>query len=332
MSSPVRVRVPASSANLGPGFDTLGLALNLYNYVSIAPSVEDRVDVKGQGAGVLGAGSTNIALLAARLLLVRVGAPAAGLHLTLENEIPLARGLGSSAAARIGALVAANEWAKAQGWNYATNQQILSLATELEGHPDNVAAALLGGLVVSLTESEDSKRAQHKPAAGDVGHAEAGETRALKLPVREFPEFVVFIPDSELATSAARAVLPDVVFRADATFNVAHVAMLVGSLVAGDWDALAEALNDKLHQPYRAPLMPGFEAILHAVREAGGFGATLSGAGPTVLAWLPRDAAIKTEVTQSMRDAAAAHEVFGDVRELSVDQSGCVLDPLAELG
>src|SRR5688500_3099999 len=146
----VRVRVPASSANLGPGFDTLGLALNLYNYVTISDAAgdDDEVTASGEGAEVLTGDESNMALKAARLLLQWSGAPPMPLSLQLENNLPLARGLGSSSAARVGALVAANHWSQLTGGKACPQGELLTLATQLEGHPDNVAAALIGGLVV----------------------------------------------------------------------------------------------------------------------------------------------------------------------------------------
>lgn len=312
--SAVRVRVPASSANLGPGFDTLGLALNLYNYVTVSESGsgEDEVVASGEGADVLTNDKSNIALKAARLLLQWSEAPPVPLRLTLENHIPLARGLGSSSAARVGALVAANKWAQVIGGKACSQEELLTLATQLEGHPDNVAAALIGGLVVSTTRETDS------------GITEA---LAVQMPVERFPALVVFIPDTELATKSARAVLPDAVFRADAVFNIARTGLLLSVLATQCWELLSEALRDRLHQDHRASLMPGFTAILQAAHKAGAYGATLSGAGPTVLAWLPRDENIIAEVAQAMQDCAVEHEVFGKSRVMEVDEAGCVVVP-----
>lgn len=313
----VKVRVPASSANLGPGFDALGLALNIYNYVTLEENaVADApmsVSVLGEGAGSLSGTEDNIAVIAVRHLLDWAGCGDVSFRMTLENAIPLSRGLGSSAAARVGALVAANEWVRRQGQRAATTDELVVFATQLEGHPDNVAAALLGGLVASAKIESETP---NQPA----------QAIALPIPVERFPRFLVFIPDSELATSAARAVLPDAVFRADATFNVTRTALLVGALVTGCWEALAEALRDRLHQEHRAQLMPGFLPMLRAAREAGAYGATLSGAGPTVLAWAPPgDDTTFAEVRQAMETAAAEHEVFGHTREVEVDRDGCVV-------
>ena len=304
----VRVRVPATSANLGPGFDTLGLALNLYNFVTIAPAAGERDTVAVEGAagdgGVLPLDDTNIALIAARRLLRHVGAPEVPFHLTLENAIPFARGLGSSAAARVGALVAANEWAKENGWSVAAPAEVLSLATRLEGHPDNAAAALLGGLTVAAT-------------------LDAATAIATRLPVQRFPRLLVFVPRHELATSQARGVLPATVAREDANFNLARGALLLAALAGEEWDLLPHALQDRLHQSQRAALMPGFEAMLQAARDAGAYGATLSGAGSSLLLWLPHDAAVIRDATQAVQQVAAAHDVEGEMRALEVDAEGC---------
>lgn len=313
----VRVRVPASSANLGPGFDALGLALNLYNYVTLEESTGSistavTVRVTGEGAETLSGGEENIAVIAVRHLWRWAGfekADTMPFHLSLENTIPLSRGLGSSAAARVGALVAANEWSRRQGKKAASRAELVALATQLEGHPDNVAAALLGGLVASTKiESEN-----------EIG------ALALPLRVEKFPRLLVFIPDSELATSQARSVLPDAVSRADATFNVSRTALLMAALASGQWEVLGEALCDRLHQNQRAQLMPGFLPMLQAVREAGAYGATLSGAGPTVLAWLPHDDRIGKEVQAAIENAAAQHQVLGHTRAVEVDYDGCVV-------
>ena len=317
----VRVRVPASSANLGPGFDALGLALNIYNYVTLEESGSlgsssqgsnsVSVRVSGEGENTLVGDEENIAVIAVRHLWRWAGYEAADtmpICLSLENNIPLSRGLGSSAAARVGALVAANEWARRAGKRAASRAELVSLATQLEGHPDNVAAALLGGLVASTKTEGD-----------EIG------ALALPLHVEKFPRLLVFIPDSELATSAARGVLPDAIFLADATFNISRTALLMAALAGGRWDVLGEALHDRLHQEHRSQLMTGFLPMLGAAREAGAYGATLSGAGPTVLAWLPHDDDIAAEVQATLENAAATHEVFGHLREVEVDRDGCVV-------
>jgi homoserine kinase len=323
--NPIRVRVPATTANLGPGFDALGLALQIYNYVSIeqSPAGADEIAASGEGASTLNAtpAESNIACHAARALLDRLDLSQIPIRLTLENAIPLARGLGSSSAARVGALVATNEWARRNFGKSVDRSTLLALAARLEGHPDNVAPALLGGFVVSATgssrQSDESDRNQ-------------SEVLALRVAAQEFPRLVVFIPESELETKEARAVLPDAVFREDAVFNIARASLLTGVLASGAWreasELLREALRDKLHQEHRAALMPAYECTVHAALRAGALGATLSGAGPTILAWLPADEKIASaEVAGAMQEAAAGCEVFGNAREVLVDGEGCAI-------
>jgi homoserine kinase len=320
--NPIRVRVPATTANLGPGFDALGLAVQIYNFVTVEASstAAHEIVAHGEGADVLNTADSesNIACCAANELFACLGLPPTPLRLTLENAIPMARGLGSSSAARVGALVAANEWARQNFDRSADRSTLLALATRLEGHPDNVAPALLGGLVASVMRETQTEKAD-----------EAAAVLALQVPVEKFPRLVVFVPESELETREARAVLPDAIFRKDATFNIARASLLVGVLASGAWQAqpelLREALKDKLHQEHRAALMPAYDCTTRAAVHAGAFGATLSGAGPTILAWLPDDERIVQEVIAAMQESAAECEVFGAAREVRVDNEGTVV-------
>ncbi len=315
ITSPIRVRVPATTANLGPGFDVLGLALQLHSYVSVGTSLsgKDEIIASGEGADIVNQlpAEKNIALIAAYAAFDALDIPRIPLQLTLENAIPLARGLGSSSAARVGALVAANAWIKQTHHKWADIDTLLALATQLEGHPDNVAPALLGGLVISATQEA------------------TGQVQSLCLPVEVFPRLVVFIPDNQLETSKARGVLEPQVSRADAIFNIARASLLTGALASGAWQErpalLREALQDKLHQPQRAPLMPAYEAASQAALEAGALGVTLSGAGPCILAWLPNDETVVANTITAMQNAAAGRDVPGAALELAVDNEGCVV-------
>ena len=305
-----RVRVPATTANLGPGFDTLGLALQIYNFVGIEPSLSgaDKIVAMGEGASTLQNGdpAKNIALQAAQELWRQLELPPTPFKLSLENAIPLARGLGSSSAARVGALVAANDLAQKLHGQSADRSTLLTLATKLEGHPDNVAPALLGGLIISLTR-------------------EFGEVVASRAPIEKFPRLVVFVPQSELETKTARGVLPTHISMADATFNIARASFLVNALIKEEWEYLGEALRDKLHQDHRAALMPAYDGVVRAATLAGALGATLSGAGPCVLAWLPDESAIVENTIIAMQNAAAELGVLGAALEVAVDLEGCVV-------
>jgi homoserine kinase len=298
-SAAVSVRVPATSANCGPGFDSIGLALSLHNQITLQISENDGLSVTGEGEIELLNRPQTIAHQAAHRVFEALDLKIPGVHLTLDNQIPLSRGLGSSSAAIVGGLVAANHWAQKFENRTLSTQELLDLATEIEGHPDNVAPALLGGFVVSA-----------------VG--EAGKVSAIRVPIARFPRFAVWIPSAELATKAARGVLPESYSRADAVFNLSRAALLVGALVAGDFEALREALRDKIHQDFRAPLVPAFAKISRAAMESGAFGVTLSGSGPSILAWLPENTGAVAAMEQAARNAG----VLGRVLELEIEEKG----------
>lgn len=299
--SPVSVRVPATSANLGPGFDSLGLSLALYNHLSLRVSDQDSLSTQGEGAAQLSGQTHTLAHTAAHRVFAALEIEVEGVELSLHNRIPFSRGLGSSSAAIVGGLVAANEWARKHHNLALGSSQLLDLASEIEGHPDNVAPALMGGLVVAAT-------------------GENGAVSALKVPVAAFPRFAVWIPDAELATKTARGVLPDTYSRADAIWNLSRAALLVAALASGDFSPLSEALRDKIHQDYRAPLVLGFESISRAALEAGAFGVTLSGAGPSILVWMPENCA---PIMEAMRSAVQSEKIAGRVGEFEVDWEGC---------
>ena len=295
----IHVRVPASSANLGPGFDALGLALGLYNEIEVGESDRVTVTIEGEGAGELSANENNVVVRGVRAAHEAAGRPFRGCALACVNRIPLARGLGSSAAAWVGGLVAGN----ALLGSPLDRDTLLALAARAEGHPDNVAAALLGGLTVAY--------------GGDDG------ARALSLPVPDWLRCIVLIPRVSMSTAEARAILPSSVSRADAVFNVQRVALLLASLQAGRADALASALQDRLHEPYRLRLFPWMSEVTAAARNAGALGCVLSGAGPSLLAVAP-DEASATTVGRAMEQALAAAGVKGVARALPVDTGGAV--------
>ncbi|MBI3636986.1 MAG: homoserine kinase [Candidatus Rokubacteria bacterium] len=293
----VHVRVPASSANLGPGFDALGLALALHNEVIAAEAPGVTVTIEGEGRGRLAPGEKNVVARGVRLAYDTVGRPFKGVALTCVNRIPLARGLGSSAAAWVGGLVAGNALLGAP----LDPPALLTLAARAEGHPDNVAAALLGGLTVSSMTP-------------------AGAT-AVSLAVPGRLCWVVLIPEVTSATSEARAVLPATVPREDAVFNVQRVALLLAALQAGRLDLLPGALDDRLHQPYRVKLFPWMPDVAAAARAAGALGCVLSGAGPALLAVVNGGG---DEVARAMEAALSAAGLAGHARALAVDSGGAL--------
>ncbi len=300
----ISVRVPATSANLGAGFDTLGLALSLFNTVTIRANpnrVLDCVQVSGEGTQILSCDERNLAHSSARQLFQWLKIET-DFCLQMHNEIPLSRGLGSSAAACVGGMVAANEWAKTHFQKSASRDDLLTLASQIEGHPDNACAALLGGFVVS---------AQNESRAF-----------AVQVQVKKWPRFAVWIPNEPLPTKRAREVVPMQLSRADAVFNIARSSLLVAALSMGDDDALRESLHDRIHQNQRAPLVRGYHEITESAKANDAFGATLSGAGSTILIWSPDISSTRSAVEQSVREVTQTNQYHGRFLWLEVDESG----------
>jgi homoserine kinase len=294
----LEVSVPATSANLGPGFDALGLALDLRTIATLeVPAANPGVRVIGRDAAILGR-TRNLVEDGILHYLMLVGRTLPPYALTVDNRLPVARGLGGSAAATVAGLALG---AAALGHD-PSPMRLLPLAVAMEGHGDNVAAALLGGLVVVWGEGRG--------------------IRARSLPVAAGLSAVVFIPERTSSTKAARAVLPAQVSQADAVYNIARAALLVDALREGRADDLREAMTDRLHQPYRLPALP-HTPLLDAAREAGAYGAALSGAGSTFLAIC--DAASSTRVAAAMIARAAALGVPGETVPLAIDRRGLLL-------
>lgn len=262
-AGPVRVRVPATSANLGPGFDALGLALGLYDDLAAEVSSGGvRVTVTGQGAGELPADDQHLVVQAMRATFDVLGAQPTGLRVECVNRIPQARGLGSSSAAIVAGVLLARALV-ADGEERLDEPALLRLAAEIEGHPDNVAPCLLGGFTLAWTETDGA--------------------RAVSLPVADAVRPTVFVPSERGLTATARAALPATVPHADAALTAGRAALLVHALTT-DPALLMPATVDRLHQDYRAAGMPGTSALVSALREAD-VAAVVSGAGPSVLAF-----------------------------------------------
>jgi len=288
------VRVPATTANLGPGFDCLGLALDIYNSVTVEPGPFS-VEVTGEGETSLRLGRENLVYRCMEALFTRLRLPVPEVRLACHNEIPLARGLGSSSAAIVAGLVAGNALAGSP----LSLEELLPQAATIEGHSDNVTPALFGGCQV-------------------VVQAEKGVLHAA-VPVAMDLTSVLFIPDFELPTSQARAVLPKVVPRADAVYNMGRVALLVAALATGRGGLLREATRDRLHQPYREKLFPAMTKLFEAALEAGALGSFLSGAGPTVLALVAGDS---SAVARALGEAAREAGVPGHIRTARPSATG----------
>lgn len=266
MASAVTVRVPATTANLGPGFDTLALALDLWNEAVFQPVERGlAIEVEGEGKGILPLDRTNLVLKAVEEFYTRVEQPAPGLVVRCTNQIPLGSGLGSSAAATLLGLLGANAIAGTP----LNREQILEIAIQMEGHPDNAAAAMNGGVVV-VSEAGDPKWL----------------VRRFDIPVLSA---AVVLPDFDFPTRAARAALPRQVAFTDAVFNMGRAILVVEALRSGDLSLLGEAMDDRLHQPYRLPIIPRAAEALAAARIAGASAAAISGAGPSIIAFLAGD-------------------------------------------
>ena len=261
--------VAASSANLGPGFDSLGLALSLYDEIVVQTTESGLVvEVEGEGAGQVPLGSDHLVVRAIQRGLAASGAAATGLRVRCRNAIPHSRGLGSSAAAVVGGLAAANGLVAQTDSEPLDETVLVQLSSEFEGHPDNAAAAVLGGAVVSWTEADNA----------------GGLPKFAAAPLRLHPDITLFpaIPELQSSTAETRVLLPAQVSHQDARFNLSRAALLVVALTERP-DLLMAATEDVLHQPQRAPAMPASAEYLHLLRRYG-IAAVLSGAGPAVLA------------------------------------------------
>ena len=272
VDGPVTVRVPATSANLGPGFDSLGLALTLHDVLTASVEAGGlEVEVSGEGAASVPRDEQHLVVRSAREGFAALGVEPPGLRLRCVNVIPHGRGLGSSSAAIVGGLALARALV-AGGADRLPDQTLFALAARIEGHPDNVAPAVLGALTVAWSEP-----------AGEGG------SRAVRLPVAPGLRAVAFVPPDPLETTVARGLLPATVPHRDASGNAGRAALLVAALtgqVTSDVDgALFAGTEDRLHQEYRAPAMPDSAGMLDRLRAAG-VPAFVSGAGPTVLALL----------------------------------------------
>lgn len=283
----VTVRVPATTANLGPGFDCLGMALDIYNTVVVEPGDSFGISVFGEGAEIIPQTQENQVYQGLSAFYERVGESIPQLQITCHNEIPLRRGLGSSAAAIVSGLVAANYLCQEP----FSLEQLICLAAELEGHPDNVAPAVLGGCQVVVLYN------------GSVVTAPILLPAGLKA--------VLFIPDFEMPTEEARLVLPQQVSRVDAVFNIGRAALLVAAFTSQKLESLRVATQDKLHQLPRQALFPAMGTIFDAALSAGALGVFLSGGGSTILALTQSEG---MAIAEAMARAASQAEIGGKAR------------------
>ena len=295
----VTIRVPATTANLGPGFDCLGMALDIWNTIVVDANCVDRCDdkvtVNGEGRDSLSTGSDNLVFRSFQHIYDGLGVPVPAVRIVCQNGIPLARGLGSSSAAVAGGLLAGSRLSGAN----LSRERILEIAAEIEGHPDNAAAAIMGGCRIVVKDGE-------RFVTDRVSIP--GELKA-----------VLFVPEVSMPTEEARGLLPDVINRTDAVFNIGRTALLVNALSSGNLAHLGAATEDMLHQPARQKIFFPMKNIFRAAMSAGALGVFLSGAGSSVLA-LARDR--EYTIGYEMADAAMKSGVEGAIKVTNPTEQG----------
>src|SRR5512140_2417452 len=262
----ITVKVPATSANLGPGFDSLGLALDLWNEAEFVPTNDKKISltIDGEGRDKLPTGASNAIVDAALQVYNLAGKPYHGMQIHCLNRVPLGSGLGSSSAALLTGMLGAN----AMIGEPFSRDEILKLAIETEGHPDNVAPAMLGGLVASI-----------------IHESHVISLRITLTDQRTPMHITIVFPDFDFPTKQARAILPKQIERKDAIYNISRAVIVTEAFRLGDLGMLHEAMSDKLHQPYRIPLIPGAQEAMQAAEQAGAAAVALSGAGPSLIAF-----------------------------------------------
>ena len=303
VTSAVTVRVPATTANLGSGFDCLGAALTLYNQFrfSLSPREVLQIVATGAEADRVATDASNLVYQSFTKLYDHLGKTPPPVRIEIAMDVPLARGLGSSATAIVGGLLGANQLAGSP----LSQEEVMQLAIALEGHPDNVVPALMGGC---------------RLAASGIDR----DWEICDVPWDQSVVSIVAIPDFELSTAEARRVLPTQYTRADAIFNAAHLGLLLRGLETGRSDWLRSALQDRIHQPYRQALIQGYESVQSAALAAGAYGMVISGAGPTLLTLA--DPAHAEVVRSAMSSAWAEQGVNAQVELLQIDKQGAIVE------
>ncbi|MCE2401798.1 homoserine kinase [Candidatus Poribacteria bacterium] len=297
MSRKVSARIPASTTNLGPGFDVLGLALKLYSTVTLETTgSSSEVVVSGVDVDKIPSTPEHIAFQAVQSVFQRSGVQQPkGLKLSIANGIPAIRGLGGSGTAILGGLLTANVLCG----NPFSYSELLNFATAMEGHPDNVAASLYGGMVISVQEGE--------------------HIHTIQLECDPTLHVVLAIPEFTLSTQKARNILPKTVDFADAIYNISRSSLLVACIATGKLEMLSVAMKDKLHQPYRSTLIPGFDDVVDAATDAGAVSIALSGAGPTIAAYCLNN---MDAVGNRMRDVFKRHNIPCKIQVIGADLEG----------
>lgn len=291
----ISIKIPATSANMGPGFDCLGVALDLYNYFEIEETVSG---LEITGCEKCYGNETNLIYTSMQKCFEVLNYQPKGLKINIKGNIPISRGLGSSAACIVGGVVAANELAGGK----LSKAQLLEITNAIEGHPDNVAAALIGGMTIAVQDK--------------------GKVYYENVKVADNLRFCAMIPDFTLSTMEARAALPNMLTYGDAIFNISRATLLVTALTNGNYDLIKYACEDALHQPYRSKLIPGYDDIVDKIKDLDCLGVFLSGAGPTIMA------IIKSTDTSFMSDMRSFMDTLKDkwtLKELHIDNQGTVI-------
>ncbi len=292
----IEVRVPATSANMGPGFDCLGVAVNMYNKFFVEEIKEGLIF---EGCEDKFKNEDNLIYVAMKKCFDKIGYKPTGLRIKMESDIPVSRGLGSSAACVVGGIVSANELAG----RVLNKKELLDLAVEVEGHPDNVNPAFCGGMTVSISDNK--------------------EIIYSKVKVSEGIKFCALIPDFTLSTEKARTVLPKSIDYKDGIFNVGRTALMVSALNNGDFHLIKHACKDKLHQDYRAKLIENFYSIKKQCEKLNSLGVFLSGAGPTIMVMIKEE---ENYFSKNIKVFLDTLKNKWEVRELKIDNIGTIIN------
>ncbi|AVQ45481.1 homoserine kinase [Clostridium botulinum] len=292
----IEVRVPATSANIGPGFDCLGVAVNMYNKFFVEEIKEGLIF---EGCEDKFKNEDNLIYVAMKKCFDKIGYKPTGLRIKMESDIHVSRGLGSSAACVIGGIVSANELAG----RVLNKKELLDLAVEVEGHPDNVNPAFCGGMTVSISDNK--------------------EIIYSKVKVSEGIKFCALIPDFTLSTEKARTVLPKSIDYKDGIFNVGRTALMISALNNGDFHLIKHACKDKLHQDYRAKLIENFYSIKKQCEKLNSLGVFLSGAGPTIMVMIKEE---ENYFSKNIRVFLDTLKNKWEVRELKIDNIGTIIN------
>lgn len=312
----VTFKIPATSANIGSGFDSVGLALNLYNEIRIYSNDNSKkieFEIYGEGENEISK-EDNMIYSAMKLVFKKLKEkPNKGYIIKCINRIPLSRGLGSSSAAIVGGLLSANYILKNK---LNIEKDILNMAVQIEGHPDNVAPAILGGIVSGVIK---------KVKKGENGKKDKNDFKYIKIKPPKNLKAVVAIPNFYLSTEIARDILPKEIKRKDAIFNISRAALLTAALSSNRLDLLETATEDKIHQDYRAKFIPNLNELFKETKKAGAYSVTISGAGSSILALTKDDKNIINKVSKAMQSSFKKENIDSVIKVLNIPSKGIII-------